>query len=146
MPTTKVALSPYLCVGNAAEAIGFYERAFGARQTMRIDMPDGRVGHAEIAIGEVTVMLSDEFPEMGVVSPRTLGGTSVSLYLEVPDADAMTAQAEEAGATVLRPVELQFYGHRRGDLRDPYGRRWFLSTEVEQVRNEEIERRAREGR
>ena len=138
---------PYLCIKGAAQAIDFYSRAFGARETYaRITDGNGRVGHAEITIGTSTLMLADEHPEIGVVSPSTLGGSHMSFFVAVPDVDATVKQAVAAGGRLSRPVENKFYGHRAGEITDPFGYRWTLSTKIEDLGEEEIQRRAREVR
>ena len=138
----RITLAPYLCVHDAAGALEFYKKAFGATETIRLAGPDGRIGHAEIRIGDVIVMLADEFPEIGVVSPRTLGGTPVTLTMDVQDADATVHQAISAGATELRPLKDQFYGRRSGKIQDPFGHRWDIGMIIEDVSPEEIQRRA----
>jgi PhnB protein len=135
--------TPYLCVRGAADAIAFYVEAFGAVETMRLAEPDGRIGHAQIKIGEAPVMLSDEYPQEGVRSPATLGGTPVAIHLYVADVDALAARAVAAGATLLRPVADQFYGDRSATLLDPFGHRWLLATHREDVSDEEMQRRYR---
>lgn len=134
--------TPYLIVRNADQALDFYRNAFGATETMRLAAPGGRVGHAEIRIGDSAVMLADEFPEMDARSPDALGGSPVSILLYVDDADATTARATAAGATLLRPVEDKFYGDRSGSVKDPFGHVWHISTHVEDLDAAEIGRRA----
>jgi PhnB protein len=134
--------TPYLIVQNATAAIAFYKRAFGATELMRLTDPGGKVGHAEIKIGDSPIMLADEMPDMGFRSPQSLGGPGVSLLLYVEDVDTRFRQATGAGAKVLRPVEDQFYGDRAGTLEDPFGHVWTLATHVEDVSPEEISRRA----
>ena len=136
------ALSVYLCVRGAPAAIDFYREAFGAVETMRMTGDDGRVGHAEITLEGTTVMLADEHPEIGVVSPETLGGTPVSLYLHVADVDATYDRAVAAGATGERPPSDQFHGNRNASLRDPFGHRWMITQPIEAVSVEEMARRA----
>jgi PhnB protein len=136
------ALTPYLSTRNASDAIAFYKAAFGAVETMRLPMPDGRIGHAEMTIGEAAFMLADEFPEMSFFSPQHLNGSPVTLHLTVPNVDELFHQAIAAGATAERPLKDEFYGMRTGTLRDPFGHRWMIGTVVEQLTNEEIERRA----
>jgi uncharacterized glyoxalase superfamily protein PhnB len=138
MPGT---LAPYLRLRNAERAIEFYARAFGAEELMRLRDPSGRIGHAELRIGESVVMLADEFPEYGVVGPESLGGTTVSLSLVVDDADATIRRAEAAGATVLRPPKDEFYGERTGKLRDPFGHEWHISHVIETLTADEMQRR-----
>jgi len=121
--------TPYLCVRDTAAAIAFYERAFGAREIARLPQLDGRIGHAEIRIGEAPIFISDEFPEIGVLSPQSLGGSPVMIVLDVADVDALFDRAVAAGATVDRAVADQFGGaHRNGKLSDPFGHRWMLLT------------------
>ncbi len=142
IPDGYHAVTPYLIVRGAARAIEFYRRAFGARELYRLDQPDGRVGHAEIQIGDSRVMLADEHPEAGARSPEAVGGTPVTLTLYVPDVDATVARAVAAGATLVRPVADQFYGDRAGGLTDPFGHTWFVMTHVEDVTPGEMGRRA----
>ena len=130
------AVTPYLVVNGAAEAIAFYARAFGAEEAMRLVEPSGRIGHAELTIGESTVMLADD-PDRDVRGPHTRG----ALVLQVADADAVAARAAEAGATVVIPVQDQFYGERSGRIRDPFGYVWIVSTHVEDVPSHELQRR-----
>ena len=137
--TTTV--TPYLIVKDAAAAIAFYERAFGAKETMRLAEPSGRIGHAEISIGGATIMIADEYPEMGFRGPQALGGSPVTLVLHVTDVDAVADRAVAAGAAVVIPVKDQFYGERSGRIRDPFGHLWILSTHVEDVSTEEMQRR-----
>ncbi len=129
-----------LCVRGAAEALEFYARAFGAKERMRLMMPDGKIGHAEIEIGDTRVMLSDEFPEHGA-SPAALGGTTVALTLYVADADAVFARAIEAGAKVKRPVQDQFYGDRSGRIEDPFGHNWSIQQRLEDVSPKKMQKR-----
>ena len=136
---------PYLCLKGAADAIEFYVRAFGANETFaRITDATGRVGHAEIRIGESTIMLADEHPELGFVSPQTLGGTHLQFFVTVADVDSMVKRAVAAGGRLTRPLENKFYGHRTGEITDPFGYRWTLSTRIEELSDEEITRRAAE--
>lgn len=141
IPERYKRATPYLCIKDAAAALEFYKRAFGATETMRMAGPDGKVMHAEIAIGEALVMLADEFPEMGFRSPASIGGTPVTLYVYVDDVDAFVARAKAEGATVTQPVETKFYGDRTGQLQDPFGHVWGFATHVEDVPEEEIRRR-----
>jgi PhnB protein len=134
-------LTPYLCCKDAARAIDFYTEVFGAKETMRLAEPDGRIGHAEIVIAGSTLMLSDEYPDFGVLGPRTIGGTPVKLHLYVPDVDALVARAVAAGARLVRPVEDQFYGDRAGQIEDPFGHVWYVGTKKEQLGAAEIQRR-----
>ncbi len=133
---------PYLCVDGANEAIEFYRSVFGATERMRMPMPDGRVGHAELQIGDSVVMLADESPEMGVRGPKAIGGSPVTMSVYVEDVDQVFSRAIAAGASELRAVETQFYGDRSGQFEDPYGHRWSVATHVEDVSPEEMGRRA----
>ena len=133
--------TPYLVVKNAASALEFYKKAFGAEELMRLASPDGKIGHAEIKIGDSPIMLADEFPEMGYRGPQALGGSPVSIMLYVEDVDARFNQAIAAGAKVKRPVKDEFYGDRAGNLEDPFGHVWTIATHKEDVSPEEIERR-----
>jgi len=132
---------PYLCVKGAAAALDFYQKAFGATETMRMAQPDGRFGHAEIRVGQAVIMLADEFPEMNSRSPSSLGGSPVTLHLYVEDVDAFAKRATAAGMKVLRPVENQFYGDRGGRFEDPFGHVWWIATHQEDLSKEEIRRR-----
>jgi PhnB protein len=132
---------PYLRVHNAAEAIHFYARAFDAKELLRLTEPNGRIGHAELKLGPTTVMLADEYPEKGIRGPRSLGGTTFSIHLHVEDVDQAYAQALSAGATVVRPLQDQFYGERSGTVRDPFGHEWLLGGQIENVTPEEMQRR-----
>ena len=125
--------TPYLCCKDAARAIEFYKKAFGATEAMRLSEPGGRIGHAEIRIGDAPIMLSDEYPEMDVRSPQSLGGSPVLIHLYVDDVDALASRAVAAGAKLLRPVADQFYGDRSGTLTDPFGHRWMIATRKEDV-------------
>lgn len=140
-------VTTYLCIRDAAKAIDFYTAAFGARETFtRITDPAGRVGHAEIRIGATTLMLADEHPEHGFVSPVTLKGAHMQLFVAVADADAAVRRAVAAGGRLTKPVQNQFYGHRSGEITDPFGYRWTLSTKIEDLSDAELQRRAAEAR
>jgi PhnB protein len=141
IPDGYHSVTPYLVVKDAARAISFYERAFGAKQLVRMPEPDGRIGHAELRIGDSRVMLADEFPEMGARGPHSIGGTPVTIHLYVEDVDAVVASAVAAGARIDRPVADQFYGDRSGKLTDPFGHSWYVSTHKEDVSAEEMRRR-----
>jgi PhnB protein len=132
---------PYLTVSNAREAIAFYKTAFGAAEVLCI-AHGGKVGHAELEIGDARIMLCDEFPDHDALSPQTIGGTPVVIHLYVEDVDALTARAIGAGITVLRPVADQFYGDRGGKFEDPYGHRWWIATHNEDISPEELNKRA----
>jgi PhnB protein len=134
--------TPYLIIKGAAKAIEFYKKAFGAQEMMRMAQPDGRIGHAEIKIGDSPIMIADEFPEMGARSPQSLGGSPVSILLYVEDVDAFAKQAVTAGTKVVRPVKDQFYGDRSGSFEDPFGHQWHIATHVEDVAPEEMHKRA----
>ena len=135
-------VTPYLIVGDAQAAIAFYAQAFGAEEMFRLTEPDGgRIGHAELRIGNSVFMLADEHPEFGAQSPATLGGSPVKFHLAVDDADRAVERAVAAGATVLRPVQDQFYGERSGMVADPFGHAWFLASQTEAVRPDEMQRR-----
>lgn len=141
VPPGYHTVTPYLIVRGAAQAIEFYKQAFGAEEVMRLPMPDGSIAHAEIKIGDSHVMLGEENPAWGNKSPTTLGGTGGGLMIYLPDVDAAFARAVAAGAAVTKPVEDQFYGDRSGSVTDPFGHVWTLSTHVEDVAPEEIQRR-----
>ena len=132
---------PYLHVKGAARAIEFYQQAFGATEVLRLSEPDGRIGHAEILIDSARIMLADEYPECGILGPQSLGGTSVSLHLTVPDVDAFAQQAVAAGAKLAKPIKDEFYGERGGKLEDPFGHVWQVMTPIEEVSPEEMQRR-----
>jgi PhnB protein len=141
IPTGYHTVTPYLIVRNAAAALDFYKKAFGAVELMRFPGPGGKLMHAEMKIGDSPVMLADEMPDEGHVGPQTLGGAAVSLLLYVENVDARFAQAIAAGATVKRAVADQFYGDRTGTLADPFGHVWSLATHKEDVSMEEMQRR-----
>lgn len=132
----------YLRVRDAAKAIDYYQRVFGARVRLRLDEKGtGRIGHAELEIGPGLVMLSDEYPEHGIVGPQSLGGTGVSIHLHADDADAILAKAVAEGGTLLRPATDMFYGERSGTVRDPFGHEWLVGHSIEQVSGAEMQRR-----
>jgi uncharacterized glyoxalase superfamily protein PhnB len=128
-------------VKDAAGAIAFYTRAFGAREKMRLTEPNGRIGHAELELGGTTIMLADEFPEYGITGPRAGMGTPVSIHLHVDDADALIEQALSEGATLEREAKDEFYGERTGVVRDPFGHRWTIGHRIEDLSPEEMQRR-----
>lgn len=134
-------VTPYLTIKGAADAIGFYEDAFGAREIFRWADPDGRIRHAEVVIGDSPVMLTDEAPEFGMSGPQSLGGSPVHIFLYVEDADAVFDQAISAGATELMPVEDSSDGDRRGGVTDPFGHVWYIGTHVEDISREELQKR-----
>ena len=140
-PSVRQSLTAHLIARDAAAAIAFYVRAFGAQELYRLVEPGGKVGHAELRIGTSRFMICDEYPDFGAVSPSTLGGSPIKLLLYVDDADAAMRQAVAAGATELRPVKAQFYGDRAGMVLDPFGFSWSLATPAEDVSPEEMQRR-----
>ncbi len=147
MPTKPIpdayhSITPYLSIDGAARAIEFYQQAFGATERMRMEMPDGRLGHAELQIGDSVVMLADGCGEIGFPTATELGGTAVGIHLYVEDVDAVFTGALDAGATELRPLADQFYGDRTGTLRDPFGHMWFLATHKDDLTPEELYARA----
>jgi PhnB protein len=135
--------TPYLTVDDAAEAIEYYEKAFGAKERTRMEAPDGTIGHAEVEIGDSVIMLSDPFPQATTRTPKELGGTSASVLLYVEDVDAVVKQAVDAGAVVTMEVADQFWGDRFGSVKDPFGHSWSIATHVEDVSPEEVAERAK---
>ena len=142
IPDDYPQVTPYLCVDGASEAIEFYTRVFGTTERLRFGGPDGRIGHAELQLGTGLIMLSDEFPEMGSRSPRSLGGSPVTVTVYVEDVDAVFERALAAGAKELRAVDDQFYGDRSGMFEDPFGHHWNVATHVEDVAPDEMAKRA----
>ncbi|MFK8331108.1 VOC family protein [Pseudomonas sp. BJa5] len=143
IPEGQHSITPYLGIKDAAKAIDFYKAAFGAVEMFRLDGPDGRVGHAELKIGDSSLMLADPCDQAGgLVSSQSLGGAAIGLHLYVEDVDARYAQAIKAGATQISEVKDQFYGDRSGTLKDPFGNLWFVSTHKEDLTVEEIRARA----
>ncbi|MFK0258781.1 VOC family protein [Streptomyces sp. NPDC090445] len=142
VPEGYPRITPYLCVDGAAAAIDFYVSVFGATERMRMPAPDGRIGHAELDLGNSVIMLADEYPDMGFRSPKAVGGTPVTFHVYVEDVDAVFAKALAQGSKELRPVRNEFYGDRTGQIEDPFGHRWSLATHVEDVPPEEMEKRA----
>ena len=128
IPEGYHTVTPYLILSGASDAIAFYKRALGAEEVMRLGGPGGKIGHAEIKIGNSRIMLADEHPELQALSPRTVGGSPVSIHLYVENADAAVERAVAAGAKLVRPVADQFYGDRVGGIEDPFGYRWFIAT------------------
>ena len=145
IPEGYPRVTPYLSVAGAADAIDFYGKIFGAKERMRMEGPDGSIGHAEVQIGDAVIMMADENPDFGNTSPKTLGGTPVTISIYVEDADDVFERAIQAGATSLRPVENQFYGDRAGSFEDPFGHQWHVATHVEDVSPEEMQKRAAEA-
>jgi PhnB protein len=142
IPDGYRAVTPYLIVEGAARAIDFYKRVFGAKERMRMDAPGGRVGHAELELGDSVVMLADQSPEVGARSPQSVGGTPVHIMLYVEDVDATVQRALAAGARLERPVENKFYGDRTGGIIDPFGHVWYVGTHIEDVPPAEMGKRA----
>jgi PhnB protein len=143
IPEGYHTVTPYLAIKNAADAIDFYTRALGATERFRFEH-GGKIGHAEIQIGDSIIMLSDEWPEGGHLSPQSLGGTTTSLHIYVDDVDSAFSKAIDAGAKEDRPVQDQFYGDRSGTFTDPFGHRWNLATHIEDVSEAELQRRMEE--
>lgn len=141
IPEGYHSITPYLTVRGGAAALDFYRRAFGAAEKYRLEGPDGKIGHAEMRIGDSTFMLADEMEKWGNRSPLSLGGSATTLMVYVEDVDEIFQQAVDAGAEVHRPVENHFYGDRAGTLKDPFGHIWMVATHVEDVPPEEIGRR-----
>ncbi len=142
IPDGYPQVTPYLFVHDAAAAIEFYKSAFGATERMRMPAPGGKIGHAELQLGDGLLMVADEFPDFGGRSPKTVGGSPVIVSLYVEDVDAVFDKAVQAGATVVRPVENQFYGDRTCQIADPFGHQWSVATHVEDVPPDEMEKRA----
>ena len=142
IPDGYSSLTPYLVVKGAEKALDYYKKVFNAEEMMRMPGPNGRVMHAEVKIGDSRVMLTDEYREMDFLSPLTRGGTTVHIHLYVADADKVAAQAVEAGAKLLHPVQDKFYGDRTGSVQDPFGHVWHLATHTEDVPLAELKKRA----
>lgn len=142
IPDGYPQVTPYLVMDGAAAAIEFYEKVLGAKERMRMDAPGGRIGHAELELGDSLIMLADEVPDMDIRGPKSFGGSPVTISLYVEDVDAVFDAALGAGATSVRPVENQFYGDRNGQFEDPFGHRWSVASHVEDVPPEEMEKRA----
>lgn len=142
IPEGYRCITPYLIVADAAAAIVFYREAFGASERMRLVAPDGKIGHAELVIGDSLIMLADEHPDRGVRAPQAFGGSPVSLHFYVEDVDGMAARATTAGAKQVRAVSDQFYGDRSGTFADPFGHVWHIASHIEDVSPEEVGRRA----
>ncbi len=141
IPDGRQVLTAYLIVRNAAKAIEFYRKAFGAKEVFRLTEPQGKIGHAELRIGDSLLMLADEYPDFGALSPASIGGSPVSLHLYVDDVDRVVEGAAAAGATILRAVKDEFYGDRAGMVVDPYGHKWHIATHKEEVSPQEMQRR-----
>ena len=142
IPDGYHTLTPYLIIKGATQALDFYKKAFGATELFRMEAPGGKIGHAEIKIGDSPIMLADEHPEIGAVSPQTVGGCPVHLMIYVDDVDSVFKQAVAAGAKVKDPVTDKFYGDRMGGVTDPFGFLWYIATHVEDVSPEEMSKRA----
>jgi len=142
IPDGYHSVTPYLILHDATAALEFYKKAFGAVELLRMPAPGGRIGHAEIKIGDSPVMLADENLEINARSARTIGGSPISLMVYVPNVDAVVAQAVAAGGKLVRPVADQFYGDRTGGVDDPFGFHWYIATHVEDVPPDELEKRA----
>jgi PhnB protein len=142
IPEGYPRLSPYLYVDDAQAAIDFYGEVFGTKERMRMPAPGGKIGHAELQFGDSILMLADQFPEMGARSPRTVGGSPVTLSVYVEDVDDVYQRAMRGGATEIRGVRDEFYGDRTGQFEDPFGHRWSIATHVEDVPPDEMEKRA----
>jgi len=145
IPEGYHSISPSLTIDGAADAIEFYKRAFGATERMRMSMPDGKIAHAELDIGDSVLMLNDALPQTSLKSPKQLGGSTVSVFLYVDDVDSVVQDAIDAGATVTMPVEDQFWGDRFGSVSDPFGHHWAIATHKEDLTPEEIAERGREA-
>lgn len=145
VPAGYSRLTPYIIVRNAADAIAFYQKAFGAEELYRLNTPDGKVGHAELKVAGAVFMLADEVPDMGFRSPESIGGSATALLLYVDDVDTLFEQALEAGADLVKPLADQFYGDRAGTISDPFGHVWTLATHIEDVSPAEIQRRFAEA-
>ncbi len=145
IPEGYHSVTPYLTVNNAARALDFYQRAFGAKEIMRMNGPDGKIGHAEFKIGDSIIMLADEMPAGGTRSPQSLSGTTAGIFLYVDAVDKVFNQAVAAGAKVDTPLSDMFWGDRYGKLTDPFGHSWSLATHIEDVAPQEMEKRMRDA-
>jgi PhnB protein len=142
IPDGYPRVTPYLIIDGGAKALDFYKKVFGAKEKMRMPGPGGKIGHAEITIGESMIMLADEHPDMGARAPHAYGGTAVSLMVYVDNVDSTVKTALAEGAKLTRPVENQFYGDRLGTIQDPFGHQWHVATHVEDVPPDEMAKRA----
>ena len=145
IPKGYHSVTPYLSIRDAGQALDYYKKAFGAKEVLRMQGPDGKVGHAEIKIGDSLIMMADEFPNMGFLGPQARGGTTVQLMIYVRDCDGTVNKAVAAGGTLKRPVQDQFYGDRSGTVEDPFGHVWTIATHVEDVPPAEMRRRSEEA-
>jgi PhnB protein len=141
IPEGYHSVTPYLIIKGAAEAIEYYKKSFGATELFRMPTPDGKIGHAELKIGDSPIMLSDEHPDLGHVGPQTLGGTPVGIMIYVDDVDTIYKRAISGGGQEVKPLQDQFYGDRSGTLKDPFGHMWTVATHVEDVAPAEMEKR-----
>lgn len=146
IPKGYNTVTPYLVIKGAAQAIDYYKKVFGATEVVRMDGPNGTIGHAELQIGDSRIMLADENPAMGYKSASTIGTSPVSLYLYLPDVDNVVKKAVAEGAKILKPVEDQFYGDRSGFIQDPFGHFWGVATHIEDVSSQEMEERMKKMR
>jgi PhnB protein len=144
IPSDYGQVTPILVVRNAAKAIDFYKRVFGATESMRIADPNGKVGHADLLIGKSHLMLSDEYPEMDAQGPEFFGGSPVAIHVYVEDVDGVATRAVLEGAKLVKPVEDQFYGDRSGKITDPFGHTWWIASRKENLTQEEMKKRAAE--
>jgi PhnB protein len=142
IPDGYHSVTPYLYIRGAAKAVEFYKKVFGAKEILRMPGPAGQIMHAELKIGDSMIMLSDEHPQMGALSPESVGGSPMGLHVYVENVDAVVQKAVEAGAKLDRPVKDQFYGDRSGSLTDPFGHKWYVATHVEDIAPEELSKRA----
>lgn len=144
IPSGYHNITPYLIIDGAMQAIEYYKKVFNAKAKFCMPKEDGKVGHAELQIGDSKFMLADEYPEMGAKSPKAYGGSAQSIYLYMKDVDAVVKKAVDAGAKLLRPVQTQFYGDRSGGIMDPFGHVWYIATHVEDVTPSQIKKRLAE--
>ncbi len=142
IPDGYPQVTPYLCIDGASAAIDFYKDVLGATERMRMPAPGGKIGHAELQMGDSVVMLADEHPDIGFRSPKAIGGTPVTISVYVEDVDEVLDRAVKSGAKILRPAENQFYGDRTGQIEDPFGHRWSVATHIEDVTPDEMAKRA----
>jgi PhnB protein len=145
IPEGYHSATPYMIFDGAADAIEFYKKAFGATEVMRMDGPDGKVGHAEIKIGDSHIMLSDGNPKMGIYGPKHYGGSPITVLLYVKDVDSVVQNAVALGAKIVRPVADQFYGDRVGTISDPFGHQWYIHTHIKDMSPEEMMAAAPKG-
>lgn len=141
IPKGYSSVTPYLIVNQAGDAIEFYKKAFAAKEMMRFEQPDGRIGHAELKIGDAIIMIADECPEVGARSPEAFGGSAISIHLYMKNVDMVVDKAVSAGAKLVKPIENMFYGDRSGTLEDPYGHKWHVATHIEDVSPAQMKKR-----